>query len=346
MLKSEVEAEELEKQAKLELKNKNYQASKSFFEKARDIYVQLNYIGKVNIIEKQLAQIKRVIEYEQRKNKHSATEMKAMINEVQYKEETTLKNDKKEKEPQKKIGIDGRIELLTEAEIRRARIREQMAEKEKEIEIKNSQDHKIKEREDLKKQRLQKREEEIRATAEKEKLNELLMKEGEKALDRAKMAIENKEFKEAKTFYKEAIKIFKDLGWFDQVDILYREVKHVEIYETEYFKKKSLESQKRQEKEEQFQKRVDILIEEKKQKDQLRTAKFQKIPPDVKKTIDKVRLLLEKAEKEVNMSMYQRALNRYEYILELYNSISPDKLDLSDEKFYIKNKIDELKSKN
>ena len=41
MLKSEVEAEELEKQAKQELKIKNYDVSKSLFEKARDLYLQL-----------------------------------------------------------------------------------------------------------------------------------------------------------------------------------------------------------------------------------------------------------------------------------------------------------------
>jgi len=69
MLKSEVEAEELEKKAKQELKNKNYEVSKSLFEKARDLYLQLNYMGKVGIIEKQLAQIKRVILYEQRLEK-------------------------------------------------------------------------------------------------------------------------------------------------------------------------------------------------------------------------------------------------------------------------------------
>ena len=100
-----------------------------------------------------------------------------------------------------------------------------MAQKEKEAEHKRTQDYKIKEREVLKKQELQNREEEFKIAEDKKKQNVILMKEGEIALDRAKMAIENKEFKEAKNFYREAIKIFKELGWFDQVDILYREVK-------------------------------------------------------------------------------------------------------------------------
>lgn len=77
MLKSEVEAEELEKKAKQELKSKNYQASKSLFEKARDINLQLNYMGKVGIIEKQLAQIKRVIFMNNGRKKNQLPRQKA-----------------------------------------------------------------------------------------------------------------------------------------------------------------------------------------------------------------------------------------------------------------------------
>ncbi|GAG55086.1 unnamed protein product, partial [marine sediment metagenome] len=79
------------KQAKEELKNKNYEVSKSLFEKARDIYLQLNYMGKVNVIEKQLAQIKRVIEYEQRSKKEPVAEIENMIGKVQERKEHIVK---------------------------------------------------------------------------------------------------------------------------------------------------------------------------------------------------------------------------------------------------------------
>ena len=219
-----------------------------------------------------------------------------------------------------------------------------MAQRENEAELKRTQGHKIKEREDIKKKKVQRSEQEFKVAAENEKKKQVSIKDAEIAMDRAKMAIDNKEFKEAKAFYKEAIDIFKTLGWFDQVEILYREIKHVEIYKEEYLKKKILEAQKQQ-KEEQFQKRVDALLEEKKQKDELRSAKFKKIPSDIKNTIDKVNLLIEKAEKEVNANIYQRALNRYQYILELYKSIPPEKFDLTSEKLEIKKKIDDLKLK-
>ena len=70
-----------------------------------------------------------------------------------------------------------------------------------------------------------------------------------------------------------------------------------------------------------------------------------KLPPEIRKTIDKINLLIEKAEKEVTAQIYERALNRYEYILELYHSIPPDKLNLTEEIAEINQKIDQLKAK-
>ena len=351
MLKSEVEAEELEKQAKLELKNKNYEISKSLFEKARDLYLQLNYMGKVGVIEKQLAQIKRVMEYEQRDNQKPVAEIKNMIREVHKNETKTIIQEKngikelQEKESQGNIELNVRKKILSDAELRRAKLREQIAKSEKETELKRNQEAKIKEREDIKKQDIQRREKEFKITTEKEKEKEILMKDAEIALDRAKIAIDNKEFKEAKVFYKEAIDNFKALGWFDQIDIVYREIKHVEFYKEEYLKRKKRETQKRQKVGEQFKKRVDSLLEEKKQKDELKLATFENLHPDIQKVIDKIKLLINKAEKEVNANIYQRALNRYQYILELYNSIPPGKINLSNEISEIEKKINELKSK-
>ncbi|TFG30051.1 MAG: hypothetical protein EU532_01860 [Promethearchaeota archaeon] len=159
------------------------------------------------------------------------------------------------------------------------------------------------------------------------------------------MAIDNKQFNDAKVFYKEALDIFKMLGWFDQADILYREIQHVEIYKTEFLKKQSFEDQKRQKREELFQKRVDALLEEQSQKKSLIRANLMKLPPEIRKIIDKINLLIEKAEKEVTAQIYERALNRYEYILELYRSIPPDKLNLTEEIAEINQKIEDLKVK-
>ena len=72
---------------------------------------------------------------------------------------------------------------------------------------------------------------------------------------------------------------------------------------------------------------------------------MQGLPPDIKNVLEKINMLKYKAEKEEKASKYERALNRCQYILELYSSIPPDKLDLTSQIFEIKKKIDDLKSK-
>jgi len=349
MLKSEVEAEEFEKQAKQELKNKNYEVSKSIFEKARDIYLQLNYMGKVNVIEKQIAQIKRVLEYEKQSKKPIANKINTTRKEQENEKsiivtEINKKNAIQELETKIDKSLDNKKQILSEAELRRAKLREQMAKKEKEADFNRIQDAKIKDREDKKKQELLRKDEELRIKIEKEKEKDGMKKIADDAMNQAKMAIENKQFNEAKAFYKKAIDIFKTIGWFDQVDILYREIQLVEKYKIDYLEKKALDDQKRQKREELFQKRVDALLEEDNQKKRMIKAKFMKLSPEIRRIIDKINLLIEKAEKEVNANIYERALNRYQYILELYNSIPPDKIDLTTEIAEINKKIEELKT--
>ena len=350
LLKSEIEAEEFEKQAKQELKNKEYEISKSHFEKARDIYLQLNYMGKVNLIEKQIAQIKRVIEYEKQSKKPIANKSNIIRKEQENEKsiivtEINKKNATQEVETKVDKGLDNKKQILSEAELRRAKLREQLAQKEKEAEFNRVKDAKIKEREVMKKQELQRKDEELKVKIEKEKEKDIMIKTADEAMNRAKMAIDNKQFNEAKAFYKEAIDIFKTLGWFDQVDVLYREIQLVEKYKTDHLEKKTQGLVLAQKREELFQKRVDALLNEENQKKNVMKAKFMKLSPDIKKNIDKIKLLVEKAEKEVNANIYERALNRYLYVLELYTSIPPDKIDLTNEIAEINKKIEELKTK-
>jgi hypothetical protein len=61
--------------------------------------------------------------------------------------------------------------------------------------------------------------------------------------------------------------------------------------------------------------------------------------------MEKAKMIHEKAEKELQSNLFQRALNRYQYILELYALIPNDQLDLSLEIEEINKKITELKTK-
>lgn len=348
MLKSEVEAEELEKQAKEEMKRKNYENAKLLFEKAKELYIQLNYMGKVGIIDKQLAQIKRVLEYENRTKKTQPTTnnvKNTSIGETEKSLNISTIERRIEKNSIETNLQNDREKLFSDAELRRAKLRGHSEKEEKEKELQRIQDSKIKEKDTLKNQEFLKKKQKQEETLKNKEEKEKSIKNAEVAMDQAKSAINNGEFNEAKDFYKKAIDIFKTLGWHDQVGILYTEIKNLEKYKTEYLKKKTYESRKQQQTEEYLQKRTEALIQEKKQKDALKLASMQGVPPDIKRILEKVNMLKDKAEKEEKASKYERALNRYQYILELYNTIPPDKLELTSEKIEIKKRIDDLKLK-
>ncbi len=348
MLKSEVEAEELEKQAKDDMKLKNYEKSKLLFEKAKEIYIQLNYMGKVGVIDKQLAQIKRVLEYENRTKKTQPTTNN--VNNTSIGEtEKSLNNSTIEKRIEKN-SIETNLQndrekLISEAELRRAKLRGHSEKQEQETELQRIQDSNIKEKETFKSQEFLKKKQKHEETLKNKDEKEELTKKAEIAMDQAKSAINSGEFKEAKDFYKKAIEIFKTLGWYDQVDILYTEIKNLEKYKTEYLKKRTYESRKQQQTEEYLQTKTEALIQEKKQKDALKLTAMQRLPPDIINVIEKVNMLKQKAEKEEKASKYERALNRYIYILELYNSLPSDKIDLTKGISEIDKKIAELEEK-
>jgi tetratricopeptide (TPR) repeat protein len=348
MLKSEVEAEELEKQAKDDMKLKNYEKSKLLFEKAKEIYIQLNYMGKVGVIDKQLTQIKRVLEYENRTKKTQPTTNNVNNTSIGETEKSLNKSTIERRIEKNSIETnmqDDKEKAISEAELRRIKLREQSEKQERETELRIIQDSKIKEKEALKNEEVFKKKQEQEKIFKKDDEKEYSIKNAEVAMDRAKSAINNGEFNEAKDFYKKAIEIFKTIGWYDQVDILYTEIKNLEKYKTDFLKKRTYESRKQQQTEEYLQKRTEALIQEKNQKDALELASMQGLPPGIKNVLEKINMLKEKAEKEEKASKFERALNRYKYILELYNTLPSDKIDLTKEISEIKKMMAELEEK-
>jgi len=197
----------------------------------------------------------------------------------------------------------------------------------------------------IKTKNLSKIEEQQKITLKKNEEEKKSLKNAEIAMDQAKSAIENGEFNEARDFYKKAIDIFKEFGWFDQVSVLYNEINNLEKYETEYLKRKTYKFRKEQQTEEYLQKRTEALLQEKKQNEALKFASMQGLPPAIKNVLEKVNMLKEKAEKEEKASKFERAFNRYKYIQELYNSLPSDKIDLTKEISEMNKKIVELEEK-
>ena len=340
-LKSEVEAEKLEKKAKQEMKNKNYDLAILLFKDARDIYLQLNLHGKVGFIDKQIVQLKRIMEHVSRTKKKHVIQQS---NIVKYKLNSEVEIEKEKLIESNNIRTNRETDLML-AESRRKILRQQVEEREKKAVFESERTAKIRMRDKQKEQEIQVREAKLKKNASERKKKKDMIEKANRAMEQAKLSINKKEFNEAKALYRKAIDLFKTLGWFDQVDILYKEIKNIENYKVEYLNKTRFEAHARQQIKEQFQKRVDGLLMEEKKQEQMKAERLKVLPPGTKRIIEKADLMKVKADNEVNIHKYQRALNRYQYILELYNSIPSDKIDLTYYINEIEKKIAELEMK-
>ncbi len=340
-LKSEVEAEKLEKKAKQEMKNKNYDLAILLFKDARDIYLQLNFHGKVGFIDKQIVQLKRIMEHISRTKKKHVIQQS---NTVKYKLNSEVEIEKEKLIESNNIRTNRETDLML-AEKRRKTLRQQVEEREKKAIFESKRTAKIRMREEQKEQEIQAREVKLKKNANEQKKKKDMTDKANRAMEQAKLSIDKKEFNEAKALYRKSIDIFKTLGWFDQVDILYKEIKNIENYKIDYLRKTRFEAHARQQIKEQFQKRVDGLLMEEKKQEQMKAERLKVLPPGTKRIIEKADLMKVKADNEVNIHKYQRALNRYQYILELYNSIPADKIDLTYYINEIEKKIAELEMK-
>lgn len=94
----------------------------------------------------------------------------------------------------------------------------------------------------------------------------------------------------------------------------------------------------------EFQKRVNQVLKEKQHHLDKNMAEQKALSPELRKNLEKIALLLEKAEKEEKHKNYQRVVGRYKYVLELYNSIPKDIIDFSAEISEIENKLTEFKN--
>jgi hypothetical protein len=189
-----------------------------------------------------------------------------------------------------------------------------------------------------------KRERIIKLQEEKKKQEEFL-NQANLALDEGKKLVDAKNFTEAKPYYEEAIDIFTKLGWTQQVEVLQSELKNIDIYDDELKEKRKQGFLARKKKEKEFEDRAAGILAEKNKKEQERLARMRALPPQLQRNLQTAKMALNKAEKESEFLKYNRAIGRYEYVIELYNTIPKEKMDLSQDIKDIEKKIEDLKSK-
>jgi DNA repair exonuclease SbcCD ATPase subunit len=195
-----------------------------------------------------------------------------------------------------------------------------------------------------KQRELELKRERIRKLQEAKKKQEELLDQANLALDEGKKLVDAKNFTEAKPHYEEAIEIFTKLGWTQQVETLQSELKNIDIYEEELKEKRKQEFLARKKKEKDFEDRAAGILAEKKKKEQERLARMRALPPQLQRNLQTAKMALEKAEKELGLKKFNRALGRFQYVIELYNTIPKEKMDISQDIKDIESKIEDLKS--
>ncbi|MHA1239586.1 MAG: hypothetical protein ACTSQU_02220 [Promethearchaeota archaeon] len=186
----------------------------------------------------------------------------------------------------------------------------------------------------------------IQKLREKKKREEELIAQGQEFLENGNQKLKRKEYDEAKVFYTQAIELFTQLGWHNQISILEKELRNIDMYKKEEEKKRDMARLTKLKQEQDFQSRVSKVMSEKERYNKKLQQQQNALSPDIRSKIEKIKLVQIKAEKEESSNNFSRALARYQYIIELYQSIPKETIDLSNEISKIEQKILDLKPKS
>ena len=337
-------------QARTSALNENYNESIKLYNEAFDIFNQIDHHFETKQILWQINEIKEHIKWR-------STE-KGIKNSLAIKDIVSLAAAERRRE-RIKSGLEGGTKLHPTKPERHSPLRndrksasetpklfqQMQSQIKKEEQEKNIQNNLIKQQQDLRKIQIQERRDKIREIEEKRKQEEQLQSELDNLLDSAKKAITNKKYNDAKLFYENAIKILSQLGWFNQVRTLQKELRNIEIYKKEEEANTIQKTIAQQKYQEEFEERIKKANMEQKQYLEKSMEQLESLPSEIQQKLKKANLIKRKAEKEEELQKYDRVASRYQYILNIYKTISKDAVDLSEEISKIETKIAELKGK-
>ncbi|MEJ2249526.1 MAG: hypothetical protein P8Y70_11435 [Candidatus Lokiarchaeota archaeon] len=343
-------AEECLDKGNLAIRRAEFDIARKFYKKSIQYFKLLGWNKQIIILEKELNNIDSYEEEHQERlrnisqnnisNKQNSNNSSYLINETQ-----NLHSKLKKDVLTNGLNDINRNKVLLESEKRRNVLRQKTEEN---IRKSKERDESLKRIEERQK-RLEKENSELKKksvkTREMETKKKVLLMEAEKALDKAKNCVDNNQYEKAREFYRTAIKIFKDLKWFDQVDVLYKEIKNLEAYKREYLKNLKEEEKRKKQLEMDYEKRIQKLKSESEFKKRSNLRDKQSLPKDIKKELERARMLLKKAEKEYEVCKYDRVLSRYNIILKIYRSIPKDLINFENEINELNSKIQTIKSK-
>ena len=154
-----------------------------------------------------------------------------------------------------------------------------------------------------------------------------LEKEAENLEKQSKEEFTKKNFVSAISFLEEAQEIYGKLGFQGKIDMLNRRIAQMK----NLVKYKTANSVVKTKGEVEFQQRVNKVIKENQSYTDKKISEQKALTPEMKKKIEQIGLLVEKANKEEKLSKFSRVIGRYEYIIEIYKTIPKEVMNLSNE---------------
>ena len=212
--------------------------------------------------------------------------------------------------------------------------------------LKNTSQSNVKEQEKNFESKWKEKQNKLHKLREEKKQKDELIAKGQDLLEKGNQKLKKKEYEEAKVFYTQAIELFTQLGWHNQIGILEKELWNIDLHKKEEEKKGEMARLTKLKQEQEFQSRVSKVMSEKERHSKKLQQQQTAFSPEIRSKIEKIKLVQLKAEKEESSNNFSRALARYQYILELYQSIPEESIDLSNEIKKIEQKILDLNAKS
>ena len=216
----------------------------------------------------------------------------------------------------------------------------------KKLDLKSTSQSKVKEQGNNNESKWKEKQNKIQNLREKKKREDELIAKGQDLLEKGNLKLKRKEYDEAKIFYTQAIELFTQLGWHNQISILEKELNDIDLHKKEEEKKSENARLNKLKQEQEFQNRVSKVMSEKERYSKKLHQQKAVLSPEIRSKLEKIKLIQEKAEKEDSSGNFSRALARYQYNLELLQSIPKESIDLSNKVSEIEQKILDLKAKS
>jgi len=341
----EKEANQLEVRIKNLVFEKNYPEVINVYKRLEEIYEKLNFSF-------QLRKIK--FEIEKYQNMHSQAN-KQQIDEQKQQEETKLG-----------IAEERALRMRHEREVREADERKKFEEaerlrKEKEELLKvqrESTEDKVKRAAqerllvfeskrtgmdiDHIKTENEERKRKLIELQKKKELEDAAVTDANNLMEQGKKSVVTRHYDDALYFYGEASKKFREINWAQQADMLDKELQNIKKLHQEYEEKLKREAEDRRKSQAEFDERARKLQAEQDAKKKREEEERNKLSPELQRKVETAQMTKEKAKELEEKQKYDKALARYEYLLELYQELGSNIISANDT-IVIRQKIEELK---